>query len=342
VPLAATAHLLDPLTADASFPLPALSPSAATRRRERPVPRVTTLAGADAIALLRAGGFIAAIEPVPSELREGTVIEQYPQAGIRLNRDAVVALRLAVPPSAASQVVGDADPEPSGAQVEPTPDGDDTELWFAALARPDHARRSESARPRRRKHRVSSPCAYELAFDPVPAPIPRVKQANAALTSPTPIGRDAGLRSLLASALCVLPANLAVTTWRRGTVLFATLLLFALLTTRFLAAGDRRQRSSHDRGLARTARVQLATRVSPRPIVHGAALPVRQVVGTRRAPRGVRSRRRAARPLDRISNPEAPHVEATPAPSQDRPAGAAATAAHAAASANGQFAYLGQ
>jgi hypothetical protein len=169
-----------------------------------------------------------------------------------------------------------------------------------------------------------------------------VKQPNAALTSSTRIGRAFGIRSLLASALYVLPANVAGTTWRRGTVLFATLLLFALLGTRFLTAGDRRQRSSHDRVLARTVRVQLATRIPPRPIVQRAALPVRQVVGTRPAPRGVRTRRRAARPVDRIRNPEPPPVEATPAPSQDRPAAVAATAAHAAASSGGQFAYLGQ
>ena len=182
MPLAASARPLDPLAADASSPHPAVSPPAANRPGERPVPEVTSLAGAEAIALLRAGGFIAAIEPVPSELPDGTVIEQYPQAGIQLGRDAVVVLQMAVPRTAASQVLGDADPEPPGAHVEPTADGDDTERWFAALAWPDHAKRGEWTRPRRRKHRASSPCAHELAFDPAPAPIPRVRQPSVALT----------------------------------------------------------------------------------------------------------------------------------------------------------------
>jgi hypothetical protein len=251
----------------------------------------------------------------------------------------VVALRLAVPVPP-SQVVGNEDPEPSGPLVATTADGDDTERWFAALARSDDAKRSEGARPRRRKHRASSPCAHELAFDPAPAPIPRVNQPNAALTSSTCTGRDFG--SLLPSAVGALSANLAGTSWRRGTLLLATLLLFALLGTRFLAANDRRQRPSHDRVLARTVRVQLATRISPRPIVHHAALPVQQAVATRRPPRGVRARRRAARQVDRISNPEPAPVEVTSAPSQDRPAATAATAMHAPASSSGQFAYLGQ
>ena len=341
MPLAASARPLDPLAADASSPHPAVSPPAANRPGERPVPEVTSLAGAEAIALLRAGGFIAAIEPVPSELPDGTVIEQYPQAGIRLSRDGVVALRLAVP-IPPSQVVGDEDPEPSGALVATTADRDDTERWFQALARPDDAKRSKGARPRRRKHRVSSPCAHELAFDPAPAPILRTRQPSAALTSSTRVTRDFGIRSLLASALYALPANPAGTSWRRGTVLLATLLLLALLGTRFLAAGDRRQRPSHHRVLARTVDVQRATRVSPRSIAYRAALPARQVVGTRRAPRGVRTRRRAAHADDRISNPEPPPVEATPAPSPARPKAAAAPAAHAAASSSGQFAYLGQ
>jgi hypothetical protein len=342
VPLAATARLFDPLTADASSALEAVSPPTATRRREHTVPKVTTLAGAEAIAHLRAGGFIAAIESVPSELPQGTVIEQYPQAGIQLGRDAVVVLRMAVPRTAASQVLGDADPEPPGAHVEPTADGDDTERWFAALAWPDHAKRGEWTRPRRRKHRVSSPRAHELEFDPAPTPIPRGKRPNAGSTSSTRIGRDFAIRSRLASALCVLPASLAATTWRRATVLFATLVLFTLLGTRLLATGDRRQRSGHNRVLAGTVREQLATRIAPRPIVHRAAPPVRQAVVTRRAPRGIPTRRRAAHPHDRISNPEPPPVEATPAPSPARPEAAAAPAAHAAAPANGQFAYLGQ
>jgi hypothetical protein len=299
---------------------------------------VTRLAGADAIAILRAGGFIAAIEPVPSELPEGTVIEQDPTAGIRLGREAVVALRLAVAPTTAPQVVEDGDPEPSGAQLEPA-DAEDTEHWFAALAVADGARRSPPARRRRRKQHAMPPCPH--AFDPAPAPIVRVKEPSAAFTPPDRSMRSPGVRSGLASAPYVLATSLAGSPWRRGAALLPVLLLVAVLGTRFLAGEDRRQRSSHDRVLARTVRVQFGPRVSPRPIVHRAALAVGRVGATSGAARVVRMRRRVASRVNSISTPE-PLPVATPVPSQHRPTAVAATAAHAAASSSSQFAYLGQ
>ena len=66
-------------------------------RTERRAPDVTAIGGAEAVAIVRAGGFIAAIESVASELSEGTVIEQEPSAGDRLGREGVITLRLATP-----------------------------------------------------------------------------------------------------------------------------------------------------------------------------------------------------------------------------------------------------
>jgi hypothetical protein len=68
------ARVLDPLAAaESTFLGPALSVATAPRS-ERIAPDVTALHGAEAVAIVRAGGFIAAIESVASELAEGTVV----------------------------------------------------------------------------------------------------------------------------------------------------------------------------------------------------------------------------------------------------------------------------
>src|SRR5271167_5002924 len=92
------ARVLDPIAApDATFLGPGVS-VATVPRSERIAPDVTAIGGAEAVAIVRSGGFIAAIESIPSQLAEGTVIEQDPAAGERLHREAVITLRLATPP----------------------------------------------------------------------------------------------------------------------------------------------------------------------------------------------------------------------------------------------------
>src|SRR5271156_2580365 len=93
------ARVLDPLEAsEATFLDTGVSIVATVPRNERIAPDVTAIGGAEAVAIVRGGGFIAAIESVASELPEGLVIEQEPPAGERLEREGVITLRLATPP----------------------------------------------------------------------------------------------------------------------------------------------------------------------------------------------------------------------------------------------------
>jgi hypothetical protein len=76
------ARVLDPLEApEATFLDTGVSIVATPPRSERIAPDVTAIHGAEAVAIVRAGGFIAAIESVASELAEGTVVEQEPAIG---------------------------------------------------------------------------------------------------------------------------------------------------------------------------------------------------------------------------------------------------------------------
>jgi hypothetical protein len=91
------ARVLDLLSAPEA---PVLEPGvsvATVPRSERIAPDVTAIGGAEAVAIVRGGGFIVAIESVASELAEGMVIEQEPLAGERLEREAVITLRLPRP-----------------------------------------------------------------------------------------------------------------------------------------------------------------------------------------------------------------------------------------------------
>jgi len=98
------AAVLDPLSdpqeahSGTATPLATGVSLAARPRRDRTAPDLTTIPGAEAVSIVRAAGFIAAIESVASKLAEGTVIDQQPPAGERLEREGVVTLRLATPP----------------------------------------------------------------------------------------------------------------------------------------------------------------------------------------------------------------------------------------------------
>src|SRR5437899_12263656 len=93
------AVMVDPLAAHESASPEVTASARVTRPRERMAPELVAMDGAGAVALVRARGFIAAIESVPSELPGGTVIEQEPPAGVGLGREAVLTLRLAITPS---------------------------------------------------------------------------------------------------------------------------------------------------------------------------------------------------------------------------------------------------
>ena len=86
------------------------------------------------MAIVRGGGFIAAIESVVSELAEGTVVEQEPAARERHDRDGVITLRLATPPLDSVLLATENEAGLASKQVVRTVGPDDTEEWFQALA----------------------------------------------------------------------------------------------------------------------------------------------------------------------------------------------------------------
>jgi hypothetical protein len=295
--------------------------------------------GAEAVATVRAGGFIAAIEPTPSELPEGTVIEQEPPAGARLEREAVITLRLAIALFDVTQAATETDEAPASGQTARTVDPDDTEEWFAALALGGRdARRGGASGRRRRKHRRPRPSARELLFDLPPAPSVGPRAPAGAVP---PLERTRGrvnVRPLVAAAICAFPPSLAGLPWRRASAIVAGLLLFVLLGMRLFASSDRRAQSTDHRALARTTHAQVAAQRRagrnlpvPRRAFHSARKP-----GARHSrPRGARHRARArkanAAPLATVADQHAHQSQAGDAP-----------ATTTARSANGQFAYLGQ
>src|SRR5271165_1496838 len=128
------AGVLDPLAAPQA---PFLEAGVSVRRAPRSewiAPDVTAIGGAEAVAIVRAGGFIAAIESVTSELAEGTVIEQNPPAGEQLQREGVITLRLAAPPLDPVQLANEYETRLASEQAERSAAPDDTEEWFQALA----------------------------------------------------------------------------------------------------------------------------------------------------------------------------------------------------------------
>lgn len=325
-----TARVLDPLAApDATF-LDADASVATIPRTERIAPDVTALGGAEAVAIVRAGGFIAAIESVASELAEGTVIEQEPPAGERLEREGVITLRLATPPLAPVKVALGNEAGLASEQAARTAGSDDTEEWFRALAPigPD-ARAGTTSGRRRRKHRRPEAPARERFFDPPPAPSVGSRRPPSSAAPFQRASERANAWLALAAGVCALAPSLAGLQWRRTGALLAGVLLLALLGTRFVASSDRR------------ARPALARAIAPTTDAH---------VPTRR-PAGV-IRRRHPSPPPRAGRPRT-HTTAR-AHGQDAEA-VARVAAHPvhqaepsapatapAPSAGGQFAYLGQ
>lgn len=294
--------------------------------------------GGEAVAIVRAGGFVAAIEPVPSELPEGTVIEQEPPAGTPLGREAVVTLRLAIAPldvkRAVTAIEGDAPSE----RVPTTADSDDTEEWFAALSLGARdARRGRPSARRRRKHRPSRTSAHELVFDPAPAPSVRQRQPAGTITHLERTRGRAKVWLLMTSAIFAFPPLLTGMPWRRASALVVGLLVLELLGMRLFASSDRRAQPTDHRAPGRSLHAQITARES----VSRTPLP-RRVLGSRhergagRARPGRAHRRARARNADTAT---VAAIAARPARSSQAAAGPSATAAR---STSGQFAYLGQ
>jgi hypothetical protein len=296
-------------------------------------PEVVAMDGGEAVALVRARGFIAAIESVPSELPEGTVIEQEPPAGVGLKREAVMTLRLATTPREVSDVGTDGGREATCQRPSHATGPDDTEEWFQVLALGGVDRfRAEPSGRRRRKHRRSGP-VRALVFDPAPAPRVRHDPPDTSLAS-DPTHDRTGVWAPIASTLYALPLTLAGLPWRRGTAVGFGLLLCVMLGMRVFASGERRMQSAVRRPLARITRPPL---MAAEPVSRNRPVRRRTFHSPRRRPA-----RRA--PSER---PRAAKADATPRAAV-APGGVAASppqagvSATTARSATAQFAYLGQ
>jgi len=318
-------RVLDLLAApEASFLDTGVSIVATVPRSERIAPDVTAIGGADAVGIVRAGGFIAAIESVASELAEGIVVEQEPAAGERLEREGVITLRLATPRLDPVELATENEGLASE-QAARTAGPDDTEEWFRALApsRPDASAGATSGK-RHRKHRRPTPPARERFFDPPPAP--SVGPSEPARTVPflRRTRGQAGLWPGLTSSVCAVSPLLAVLQWRRASALLAGVLLVALLGTRLFASGDRRAQTAHPpAGKPVSARRPFA----------------RRRIRRSPEPRAGRSRMRNGARARKGNRATVALVAARPAHRAD--AGAPPATAPA-PSATGQFAYLGQ
>lgn len=328
------ARVLDLLAAPEETFLESTVSVATVPRSERIAPDVTAIHGAEAVAIVRAGGFIAAIESVASELAEGMVVEQEPRAGERLEREGIITLRLATPPLDPVKVATENEGGLSSEQAARLAGPDDTEEWFQALAPsgPDTPAGATSGK-RHRKHRRPTPPARERFFDPPPAPSVGPRSEPSRTVTLLQRARDrASTWPHLASSVCALAPSLAGLHWRRASALLAGALLLALLPTRLFASSDRRAQSTHPRALARSTD---AYAPAPRP---AGAFPRRRIRRTPE-PRAGRSRmRNAARARKRNAAPVA-LVAARPAHLSESSAPPATVAAPSAA---GQFAYLGQ
>ena len=321
--------VLDPLAAPQESFLDASVSVATVPRRERIAPDVTAIGGAEAVTLVRAAGFIAAIESVASEFAEGTVIEQDPPAGEQLEREGVITLRLATPPLESAPLATATKAGLASQQAPPTAAPDDTEEWFRALAsnRPDkHA--DAAPGKRRRKHRRPTSPARELIFDPPPPPSVVLGEPPHTATHSRRASERASALVALASSACALAPPLAGLQWRRASALLAGVLLLALLGIRFFASGERRALSMHPRALAR---------------ISGAHVPARRPAGAV-PPRRPSPEPRAgdSRMPNRARRRKAPPVALAAAGPVHQPEASAPAATAAPPSATGQFAYLGQ
>jgi hypothetical protein len=330
------ARVLDQLAALEATLLDGGVSVATVPRSERIAPDVTAMHGPEAVAIVRAGGFIAAIESIASELAEGTVVEQEPPAGERLEREGVITLRLATPPLDPVQLASENEAGLSCELAVRAAGPDDTEEWFQALApsRPDAPAGATSGK-RHRKHRRPTPPARERFFDPPPAPSVWPSQEARSVQFLQRTRGQAGLWPSLTSSVCALSPLLAGLQWRRASALLAGVLLVALLGTRLFASGDRRAQTAHPRALARTtyAYAPAGNPVSARrPFVRRRVRPSPEPrAGGSRMRGGARARKRNTAPVALVAARPAHHADAGASP-----------ATPPARSASGQFAYLGQ
>jgi hypothetical protein len=334
--VSSAARVLDPLGAEDDIsPEPRAVPIAvvAAPQSERVAPDLTGVPGTEAVRVVRAGGFIAAIEAVeggPSE--EGTVVEQDPLPGTPLEREAVVTIRLATG-CKRTESTDDGAPPPEVREAE---DGqDDTEEWFAALAgtrRPNGHDRVKGRR--RRKHRYSQPALSELVFEPPPAPLP-MQVGFAEVVAPSN-RKDSYSKVWLHLRVIVSVAATRLTSlpWTRISAMAVGLLLCVAIVIKAFGPSERRSREMNRAAIASTA---------PRKVI--ARKKVTRAL--RRPGHVVLPRRRRAAGNPRLHTGRAAQAEEVPAHVAE--VGASRPSAPAVAhvntgsrSAAGQFAYLGQ
>ncbi len=339
-----TACVLDPLGAqDAISSEPSAAPIAVAPRSDRVAPRkdrespdVRGALGAEAVRIVRAGGFIAAIEPVRGgSAQEGTVIEQDPPPGTLLEREAVVTLRLAAP-CEASESAEQSDGTPAPELGERAERQDDTEEWFAALAGTGHGNEGVPGR-RRRKHRYPRPAVSELVFDTPPAPRPMQARLARAIRPLERNDPDSAVRLHLRVTVGAAAAWLASLPWRRTSAVAAGLLLCAVIGMSAFESSDRSYQAVNHRALASTAPPEVAAQKKvvraprrPRHVMrpHGRRAighPRLRAIGLAQAPKEVQARV-AAVVTPRSSTAQ---VVVAPAKADPRPA-------------TSQFAYLGR
>ncbi|HXN39173.1 MAG TPA: PASTA domain-containing protein [Solirubrobacteraceae bacterium] len=338
------ARLVDPL-GEQEAPTADLAARAPTEHRgDRIAPSVAGLHGLEAVQRVRAGGFIAAVESIPSDgAAEGTVIEQDPPAGTQLGREAVVTLRLAtMPPQVlVSTFDGDAVPADRAAGAV---EYDDTERWFAALAGQVGAAPSRRGSPdrSRRKRRPARQADDELRWM-----APRAVPASPVTSSTRAKGRARPSVSPHFTAIVSRPFT--ELSWSRRGAAVAGIAFCAFVVVRVAApTNSHRPRATHDAvGSATTDRPVTVRGARTSPAGIHVRIARTQTATTVRSQRKPRRRRpaathpeltRAAPPIgsESVGPPAAteqsattPEVAAQSAPAQQR-------------SPNSQFAYLGQ
>jgi PASTA domain len=211
--------LVDPLAAQDAVPVVASTPAPVVVRGERVAPDVRGELGEEAVRIVRAGGFIAAIEPVVSDTaREGTVIEQFPPPGVRVERETVLTLRLASAPQASEQArqsVSKGEHADGSAAV--LAERDDTKEWFAGVAAAGRGGLGGGASGRRRrKHRTPKPPVGELAFDAPPEPQAMPTVVHIPVAGPVhAVGPRFGAWRALRAGVGVFAARAHRLAWRR-------------------------------------------------------------------------------------------------------------------------------
>jgi len=330
------ARVLDPLAAPETTFLDAGVAVATVARGERIAPDVTAIGGAEAVAIVRAAGFIAAIESVASDLAEGTVIEQEPPAGERLQREGVITLRLATPPLDPIQLASEPEAGLASEQALGTAGSDDTEEWFRALgpSGPSTAAAATSGK-RHRKHRRPARPVRELCFDLPPAPSVGLSEPAPTVSLSQRTRGRAGLWATLTSGVCAFSPLLVGLQWRRASALLAGALFVALLGARVFASGDRRAQAARPPALARTtnAFAPAGGPVNTRePVARRRVRPSPEpAAGRSRIRNGTRASKRNTAPVAGVAARRAHDADAGAPP---------ATAATP--SSGAQFAYLGQ